>query len=76
MTKTPALLSNLIKPLLESRLPDWVEPHWFMTKDEALELAPKAGIAWVDLYDKQEMFEVISHAQQHQEQVEPKLQMY
>ncbi len=62
MTKTPALLSNLIKPLLESRLPDWIEPHWFMTKDEALELAPQAEIAWVDLYDKQEMFEVISHA--------------
>ncbi len=62
MTKTPALLSNLIKPLLESRLPDWLEPHWFMTKDEALELAPQAEIAWVDLYDKQEMFEVISHA--------------
>ncbi len=62
MTKTPALLSNLIKPLLESRLPDWVEPHWFMTKDEALEQAPQAEIAWVDLYDKQEMFEVISHA--------------
>ncbi len=64
MTKTPALLSNLIKPLLDSRLPDWVEPHWFMTKDEALELAPHAEIAWVDLYDKQEMFEVISHASQ------------
>ncbi len=64
MTKTPALLSNLIKPLLDSRLPDWVEPHWFMTKDEALELAPHAEIAWVDLYDKQEMFELISHASQ------------
>lgn len=62
MTKTPALLSSLIRPLLESRLPDWIEPHWFMTKDEALELAPHAEIAWVDLYDKQEMFEVISHA--------------
>ncbi len=62
MTKTPALLSNLIKPLLENRLPDWVEPHWFMTKDEAIEFAPQAEIAWVDLYDKQEMFDVISHA--------------
>lgn len=60
--KTQLLLSNLIRPLLENQLPDWVEAHWFMTKEEAITLAPKAEIAWVDLYDKNDMSEVISHA--------------
>lgn len=62
MSKTQLLISSLIKPLLETRLPDWIEPHWFMTKEEAIELAPKAEIAWADLYDKNAMFEVISSA--------------
>lgn len=62
MIKTQLLISNLIKPLLETQLPDWVEPHWFMTKEEAIALAPKADIAWADLYDKNAMFEVISAA--------------
>ncbi len=62
MTKTIAVLSALIRPLIEPRLPDWVEPHWFMTKEEALALAPQAEIGWFDMYDKAAMHEIISAA--------------
>ncbi len=58
---TKAVLSALIRPLVEPRLPDWVEPHWFMTKDEALEMAPDAEIGWFDLNEKEPMIE-IAHA--------------
>ena len=45
---TKAVLSAMIRPLVEPRLPDWVEAHWFMSKEEALELAPRAEIGWFD----------------------------
>jgi phosphoglycerate dehydrogenase-like enzyme len=60
MTKT--VLSGLMFPLLNGRLPDWVEPHFFMTREEALALAPSAEIGWFDMYDKDMMAEVIAAA--------------
>ena len=54
---TTAVLSALIRPLVEPRLPDWVEPHWFMSKEEALELAPRAEIAWFDFNQPEPMRE-------------------
>ncbi|MEE9433003.1 MAG: D-2-hydroxyacid dehydrogenase [Sphingorhabdus sp.] len=62
MTKTTLVASSLIRPLVEPQLPDWIEPQWFMTKEEALELAPSAEIGWFDMYDKDEMHAVISAA--------------
>ena len=62
MTKTTAVMAALIRPLVEPQLPGDVDVHWFMTKEEALELAPKADIGWFDMYDKADMFEVISAA--------------
>jgi phosphoglycerate dehydrogenase-like enzyme len=62
MTKTIAVLSALIRPLIEPRLPDWVEPLWYMNTQEALALAPQAEIGWFDLYDKAAMREIISAA--------------
>ncbi len=59
MTKTVALISALIRPLLEPRLPDWVEPLWFVTREEALELAPQAEIGWFDMYDKAAMAQIM-----------------
>ena len=59
---TNALLSALIRPLVEPRLPDWVEPQWFMTKEQALEMAPHAEIGWFDLNDKQPMIEIAKAA--------------
>ena len=52
---TKAVLSAMIRPMLEPRLPDWVEPLWFASKEEALELAPQARIGWFDLNEKEPM---------------------
>lgn len=64
MTKTKLVMAGLVRSLIEPRLPDWVEPHWFMSKDEALELAPLAEIGWFDMYDKADMATVIGAATQ------------
>ena len=64
MTKTVTVLSGLIRPLVENRLPDWVEPHFFQSKEEALELAPRAEIGWFDMYDKRDMATIITAATQ------------
>ncbi|WP_188238201.1 D-2-hydroxyacid dehydrogenase [Sphingopyxis sp. LK2115] len=62
MTKTVTVLSGLIRPLVESRLPDWVEPRFFQSKEEAMALAPHAEIGWFDMYDKKDMAAVITAA--------------
>src|SRR3546814_6809226 len=41
--------------LVEDRLPDWVEPRFFQSKEEAMALAPEAEIGWFDMYDKSHM---------------------
>lgn len=62
--KIKLVMAGLVRPLIEPRLPEWVEPHWFMSKDEALELAPMAEIGWFDMYDKADMAAVIGAATQ------------
>ncbi len=62
MTKTNFVAAGLIRPLIEPHFPDWIEPHWFMSKDEALELAPSAEIGWFDMNDKAAMAAVIAAA--------------
>jgi phosphoglycerate dehydrogenase-like enzyme len=62
LTKTKLVMAGLVRPLLEPQLPDWIEPHWFMSKEEALALAPQAEIGWFDMYDKADMAAVISAA--------------
>ncbi len=62
MTKPIAVMSGLIRPLLEAQLPADLEVRWFMSTDQALELAPMADIGWFDLNDKAEMFKIISAA--------------
>lgn len=48
---TVAVFNAMIRPLLEPRLPAWVEPHWFANGDELMALAPQAEIGWFDGYD-------------------------
>ncbi len=62
MTKTIAVMSGLIRPLLEPQLPADLDVRWFMSTEQALELAPLADIGWFDLNDKAEMFKIISAA--------------
>lgn len=57
-----AVLSGLIRPLVEPRLPKWVEPRWFMSKEEALDLAPSAEIGWFDFAQHAPMAEVVTAA--------------
>jgi phosphoglycerate dehydrogenase-like enzyme len=59
---TLATLPALVRPLLEARLPDWITPRWFTTKDEALTIASDAEIGWFDLYNKTEVATVIEAA--------------
>ena len=62
VTMTKAVMSALIRPLVEPRLPDWVEAHWFMTTEQALEMAPEAEIGWFDLNEKEPMIEIVKAA--------------
>ncbi|MGH6650675.1 MAG: D-2-hydroxyacid dehydrogenase [Sphingopyxis sp.] len=62
MTKTVTVLSGLVRPLVESRLPEWVEPRFFQSKEEAMALAPEAEIGWFDMYDKRDMAAAIGAA--------------
>ena len=55
-------MSGLIRPLLEPQLPADLDVRWFMSTEQALELAPLAEIGWFDLNDKSEMFKIISAA--------------
>src|SRR3546814_6784613 len=60
---TITVLSGLMRPLVESRLPGWVEPRFFANKEEAMAMAPQAEIGWFDMYDKQGMAAVIAAAE-------------
>ncbi len=59
---TNTVLNALLKPLLEPRLPDWVDAHWYANKDEAFALAPSAEIGWFDMHSKDDMAEVFRRA--------------
>jgi phosphoglycerate dehydrogenase-like enzyme len=59
---TTAVLSSLIRPLVEPRLPEWVEPHWFMSVEEAIDLAPRAEIGWFDFNEHAPMIEAVTAA--------------
>lgn len=52
----------MIRPLVEPRLPDWVEPHWFASVEQAVELAPRAEIGWFDFNDKAPMIATVEAA--------------
>ncbi len=38
VTKTKFVASSLIRAMVEPRLPDWVEAHWYVTKEEAMDV--------------------------------------
>lgn len=54
---TVAVLSAIARPILEPRLPNWIEPRWFATTEELMEIADQAEIGWFDLYKKDDMAE-------------------
>ena len=48
---TVTVLNAMLRQMLESQLPDWVEPRWFASTKELHALAPEAEIGWFDSYD-------------------------
>ena len=60
--KTPAVLSAQIRPLVEGRLPDWLDVRWYGSKEEAFAMAPGAEIGWLDFLDKATMSAAITRA--------------
>jgi phosphoglycerate dehydrogenase-like enzyme len=59
---TKATLPALIRPLIEARLPDWLDVRWFMTKDEAFAHGPGAEIGWFDMFAKRDTAAAIANA--------------
>lgn len=47
---TVALLNAMLRPLIEPRLPGWVEPRWFDSSESLLAGAPEAEIGWFDAF--------------------------
>lgn len=47
-----AVLPDVLQPLVETRLPDWLEPHWYADRHQAIALAGRAEIGWFDFFDR------------------------
>jgi len=59
---TVAVLSGLIRPLVEPHLPDSIEARYFGSVEELYELAPEAEIGWFDLDDQKRMVKAVERA--------------
>ena len=59
---TVAVLSGLVRPLVEPHLPDGIEARWYTSVEEMLALAPEAAIGWFDLDKKEPMIEAVRAA--------------
>jgi phosphoglycerate dehydrogenase-like enzyme len=55
-------ISGMIRPMLESRLPQGLDVRWFMSREEALTAVADAEIGWFDMYDRPAMAEVLRAA--------------
>lgn len=62
MKQTIAVLNAMLKPMVEARLPEWVDVRWYTTKEEAIALAPEAEIGWFDMHSKVDMAQVFELA--------------
>jgi len=56
---TVAVLSGLIRPLVEAQLPPEIAPRWYTSIDELHALAAEAEIGWFDLDAKAPMAEAV-----------------
>jgi len=50
MTRTVAVLNAFIRPLVDGRLPDWLDARFFASTEELYALAPEAEIGWFDSF--------------------------
>ena len=61
--KIQATLTAMIRPYVQGRLPDWLEPRWYTSREEAFAMVPGAEIGWLDFADKVAMSQAITQAQ-------------
>ena len=59
---TIAVLSALIRPMVEPHLPAGIDARFFTSVEELHALAPEAEIGWFDLNDKEPMIEAVRRA--------------
>lgn len=59
---TITVLNAMLRPMLEPRLPDWVDARWFAASEELLAFAPEAEIGWFDTYDMPATYEATRRA--------------
>lgn len=59
---TVLVMNALAAPMVANRLPDWVEPRFFSSTQELLDLAPDAEIGWLDLLHPGQMATAIASA--------------
>jgi phosphoglycerate dehydrogenase-like enzyme len=52
---TTLAISGLIRPMLESRLPQGLDVRWFMSSEEAIDAVAEAEVGWFDMNDQQAM---------------------
>lgn len=57
---TKAVISALVRPLIEGAIPDGLQVVWIGSAEEALREVADADIAWIDMHDKQAMRDVIT----------------
>ena len=60
---TIAVLSALIRPMVEPHLPAGIDARFFTTVEELHALAPEAEIGWFDLNDQTPMIEAVRRAE-------------
>ncbi len=60
---TLAVLPEYVRPLLEGRLPAWIEARWWGSPEELVSLAPDAEIGWFDLHVKAPALRAIAAAE-------------
>ena len=59
---TIAVLSGLVRPLVEPHLPPEIEARWYTSVEELAALAPEAEIGWFDLDKKEPMAAAVRSA--------------
>jgi phosphoglycerate dehydrogenase-like enzyme len=57
-----AALPAMVRPVLEARLPVWLEARWFSTLHEAIAIGPGAQIGWFDMRNTTDMATAILNA--------------
>jgi phosphoglycerate dehydrogenase-like enzyme len=63
MSGTLAVLPATVRPALEGRLPEWLEPRWWDGPDALVTLAPAAEIGWFDMHVKPPVLAAVAAAQ-------------